>query len=81
MKTTSVAPCLRTDSTTTAGGAEARKRARSPFEVLRTSGEQQDVDVLRGPRTGVKRHRVASDDHRLNCLLGERLQQLFEVGG
>ena len=41
---------------------------------------QEDIEILRRARLGVKGERVPADDDVLNPFAGELLQQLFEVG-
>jgi hypothetical protein len=61
-------------------GTEPREGARCPLQVRLVSGKR-DVDVLRRSGASVKGNCVAADEDGLNRILGERLQQLFQVGG
>ncbi len=80
MNTTSLS-CIDTiDLTTWAGCAKSSERSGGAFEILRATREE-DIDVLRGARTTVKRHCVAADQQELNRVAGEFLQQISEVGG
>ena len=63
-----------------AGGAEARERADDLLHVLLATADEQ-VHVLGRAGLGVEADRVAAHEQVLNPRVGERRQELREVGG